>query len=220
METRRESQKQKAARRRKMIQRRRLIVAALSALLLIVAIAVLLACTSTSVNGGGDAGDGTDPSEGVGAVVHKPETSEQTEMPVGSQAVDQTDAPTEEPTEPPVFFKLTDEERTLIEQVVSAESRGEPYDGQVAVAQCILNACLKHDIRPEAALKKYHYTGARAEPTDSVREAVAAVFDRGEGVTEEPILYFYNPHLCTSTFHESQIFVIEIANHRFFKEAA
>ena len=122
-------------------------------------------------------------------------------------------------TEPAAFFALTPEQRTLIEQVVSAESRGEPYDGQVAVAQCILNACLKDDITPERAVVKYKYTSARVEPTDSVKEAVAAVFDRGEGVTDEPILYFYAPAIVHSDFHESQTFVIEIKNHRFFKEA-
>lgn len=126
----------------------------------------------------------------------------------------------EMPTEPAPFFVLTSEQRTLIEQVVSAESRGEPYDGQVAVAQCILNACLKDDITPERAIKKYKYTGARVEPTESVKEAVAAVFDRGEGVTEEPILYFYAPARVTSDWHESQDFVVEIKNHRFFKETA
>ena len=123
------------------------------------------------------------------------------------------------PTEPTAFFALTDEQRTLIEQVVSAESRGEPYDGQVAVAQCILNACLKHDIEPERAIEKYKYTTNRAEPTDSVKEAIAAVFDRGDGVTSEPIIFFYAPELVTSEFHESQDFVIEIGCHRFFKAA-
>ena len=126
--------------------------------------------------------------------------------------------PTEATTEPSEFYTLTSEQRTLIEQVVSAESRGEPYDGQVAVAQCILNACLKDNITPEQAIKKYKYTTARVEPTESVKAAVAAVFDRGEGITDEPILYFYNPALVESEFHESQILVVEIANHRFFKE--
>lgn len=122
------------------------------------------------------------------------------------------------PRTPAVFYALTSEQRMLIEQVVSAESRGEPYDGQAAVAQCILNACLKDDITPEQAIKKYKYTKARVEPTESVKEAVAAVFDRGEGITDEPIVYFYNPKLCESEFHESQVFVMEIANHKFFKE--
>lgn len=117
-----------------------------------------------------------------------------------------------------VFYALTSEQRTLIEQVVSAESRGEPYDGQAAVAQCILNACLKDDITPEQAIKKYKYTRARVEPTESVQKAVSAVFDRGDCITDEPIIYFYNPNMVTSEFHESQVFVMEIANHKFFKE--
>ena len=44
------------------------------------------------------------------------------------------------------------------------------------------------------------------------------MFDRGETVVDEPILYFYNPALVTSAFHESQIFVIEEGGHRFFAE--
>lgn len=124
----------------------------------------------------------------------------------------------EESEEPAPFFELTTEQRTLIEQVVSAEARGEPFEGQIAVAQCILNACQKDGLAPEQAIKKYKYTGARAEPTISVKEAVEAVFDRGEIITDEPIIYFYSPDRVHSEFHESQIFVTEIANHKFFKE--
>jgi len=124
----------------------------------------------------------------------------------------------DEHSAPDAFFDLTDEQRTLIEQIVSAESRGEPFEGQMAVAQCILNACRINGIAPEEAIKKYKYTSARVEPTISVREAVAAVFDRGEIITEEPILYFYAPDIVASEFHESQTFVTEIAGHRFFKE--
>lgn len=205
METRRETQKQiqqrRAARRRRRLLKYT-IPRALFALLLIAVITILIACMSTDVTGGGTGADETTAGTETSAETQSPENTEQTEG----------------PTEPAVFFELTAEERALIEQVVSAESRGEPYDGQVAVAQCILNACLKDGTRPEAVLKKYHYTTARVEPTSSVRAAVAAVFDRGEGVTDEPIIYFYNPNLCESEFHESQIFVIEIQNHRFFKE--
>ena len=122
-------------------------------------------------------------------------------------------------TQKPKHYELTEAERTLIEQVVAAECRGEPFRGQVAVAQCILNACMKDNIRPAQAISKYGYTADRATPTASVKEAVWAVFDNGEGVTDEPILYYYAPKRTSSEWHESQIFVIEIANHRFFKEA-
>lgn len=204
MERKREAtptQKRTARRRRRFLKY--IVPRTLAALILIAAVATLIACISTEVNGGDD-----EPSKETIGIT----TTEETKSP-------ETTAQTEASTEPAAFYELTAEERTLIEQVVSAESRGEPYDGQVAVAQCILNACLKDNLRPEAVLKKYHYTTARVEPTSSVRSAVAAVFDRGEGVTDEPIIYFYNPNLCESEFHESQIFVIEIQNHKFFKEA-
>lgn len=45
--------------------------------------------------------------------------------------------------EKPPRYKLTAEERDIIERVVTAEAVGEPFAGQVAVAQCILNACEK-----------------------------------------------------------------------------
>lgn len=202
METRRETEKriqQKRAARRRRRFIKYTIPRALFALLLIAVITILIACMSTNVDGGGDGNDGTTPGTETRAETQSPETTEQ--------------------TEPAVFFELTAEERTLIEQVVSAESRGEPYDGQVAVAQCILNACLKDGIRPAEAIVEYKYTKNRVEPTSSVRRAVAAVFDRGEGVTDEPIIYFYNPAIGCGDFHETQIFVIEIKNHRFFKEA-
>ena len=61
------------------------------------------------------------------------------------------------------------------------------------VAQCILNACEIDGIRPAEAVKKYVYAKARPEPSDSVKDAVEAVFDKGETVTDEPIIYFYAP---------------------------
>lgn len=132
----------------------------------------------------------------------------------------ETDNPTTgpEPTEPPARYELTPEERDLVERVVMAESGGEPFLGQMAVAQCILNACEKDGTRPEEVVVDYQYTRGRPEPSQRVRDAVAAVFDEGQTVTEEPILYFYAPAIASSEWHETQIFVMEIGGHRFFAE--
>lgn len=116
-------------------------------------------------------------------------------------------AETVEPTEPAV-----------VERVVMAEAGGESFEGQMLVAQCILNAAEKRGVDPSEAVVLYSYTKSRPDPTQRVKDAVAAVFDRGETVVDEPILYFYNPALVTSDFHESQIFVIEEGGHRFFAE--
>jgi len=84
------------------------------------------------------------------------------------------------------------------------------------VAQCILNACEIDGIRPAKVIKKYVYAKARPEPSDSVKRAVSAVFDKGETVTDEPIVYFYAPALVKSEFHESQIFCLREGGHKFF----
>lgn len=123
-----------------------------------------------------------------------------------------------EPAEPAVRYPLTDAERDVVERVVMAEAGGESFEGQMLVAQCILNAAEKRGVDPSEAVVLYSYTKSRPDPTQRVKDAVAAVFDRGETVVDEPILYFYNPALVTSDFHESQIFVIEEGGHRFFAE--
>ena len=115
-------------------------------------------------------------------------------------------------------YSLTEAERNLIERVVMAESGGESYKGQMLVAQCILNACEIDGIRPAKVIKKYVYAKARPEPSDSVKRAVSAVFDKGETVTDEPIVYFYAPKIVKSEFHESQRFVLAEGNHKFFAE--
>ena len=115
-------------------------------------------------------------------------------------------AETVKPAEPAVRYPLTDAERDVVERVVMAEAGGESFEGQMLVAQ------------PSEAVVLYSYTKSRPDPTQRVKDAVAAVFDRGETVVDEPILYFYNPALVTSDFHVSQIFVIEEGGHRFFAE--
>ncbi len=113
-------------------------------------------------------------------------------------------------------YNLADAERDLVERVVMAEAGGESYKGQMLVAQCILNACEIDCIRPAEVIRKYVYAKARPEPSESVKQAVSAVFDEGEQVTDEPIVYFYAPALVKSEFHESQIFAIEEGGHKFF----
>lgn len=116
-------------------------------------------------------------------------------------------------------YTITDEERYELASAITAEAVGEPYAGKVAVAQCILQACEDDGIRPLEALERYTYSTRRPEPTDEALAAVAAVFDFGHVATTEPIKYFYAPDLASSEWHESQVYVMTINNHKFFKEA-
>lgn len=118
------------------------------------------------------------------------------------------------------YYPLSDEDRDLVERVVTAESVGQPFEGQMAVAQCILNTAIARDETPGEVVTAPLQYASPADPgrvTESVREAVAFVFDHGRVVTEEPIRYFYAPALCESAWHESLEHVVTIADHKFFK---
>ena len=116
-------------------------------------------------------------------------------------------------------FYLSDYERAELESLVMAESGAESYEGQMGVAQCILNACEKENKQPSEIAIMYRYTKHRPSPNESVKEAVRAVFDRGEVITDAKILYFYAPALVYSAWHESQTYVLTVGGHKFFAEA-
>lgn len=128
--------------------------------------------------------------------------------------VEKNNIPVEEKTY--IRFSLSDYERSVVESLVMAEAGGECYEGQIAVAQCILNACERNNCQPSEAAIIYKYTKNRPKPSDSVKKAVYAVFNNGETVTESKILYFYAPDITYSSWHESQNYVMTIGRHRFF----
>ena len=127
-------------------------------------------------------------------------------------------APTPTPARP-ARYELTPEERDTVERVVMAEAGGEDFDGQALVAQCVLNTSEARAMRPDAVvLEKGQYATPAQEASESVKEAVAAVFDDGYTVTTEPVRFFYAPRYCYSHWHEERLdFVLEHGGHRFFK---
>lgn len=143
------------------------------------------------------------------ATVVTPRPVIETQTPIQTPAAEPTPAPR---------FELSAAERDVVERVVMAEAGGESFEGQMLVAQCIFNAAEKEGVQPSEAVVIYSYTSSRPEPTQSVKDAVVAVFDRGEVAIDAPVMYFYNPALVTSDWHESQIFVAEVGGHRFFAE--
>lgn len=130
---------------------------------------------------------------------------------------DTTTKKTSEPNRNSAFY-LSDYERRVVECMVMGESGAEPYEGQVLVAFCILNACKKDGLQPSQVRKEYEYYGWNANPSQSVKKAVSAVFDDGYKPTNEFILYFYAPNHSKGKWHETQKFVREVGGHRFFAE--
>ena len=135
------------------------------------------------------------------------------------EEIEETTDISEEAIESGPRFYLSDYERAELESLVMAESGAESYEGQMGVAQCILNACEKENKQPSEIAIMYRYTKHRPAPNESVKEAVCAVFDRGEVITDAKILYFYAPALVYSAWHESQTYVLTVGGHKFFAEA-
>ena len=131
--------------------------------------------------------------------------------------------PTPAPT-PTIVYPLSEYERWLVESIVTGESGNQPYDGKVAVASCILNSCIKDDIRPEEVQNKYGYAGwydinewenLYPDSAKEVKAAVSQVFDDGEVINFD-IQWFYNPSNGYSSFHESLNYAFTIEDHKFF----
>ena len=122
------------------------------------------------------------------------------------------------PQEPEWAFPLDDDEFITACRMVMGEAGAEPYDGMIAVAQCILAACEADGIVPSEVRTEYRYSGWKEEYSDKVERAVLEVFRDGKRVCDEEIIFFYAPKLCTSKWHETQDYVLTIGGHKFFAE--
>ena len=123
----------------------------------------------------------------------------------------------------PRFFNLTEADRKTIQYIVAGEAKGEPMEGKMAVAQCILHGMAKSGWSAERVRIEYQYSGwddelenTNPEAWAEVVEAVSRVFDDGELISDKPILYFYAPNVVSSSWHESLNHAVTIGGHRFF----
>lgn len=98
-----------------------------------------------------------------------------------------------------VIDKMTIEDWRLVEEIVAIESRGEPYIGQVAVAEVIFNRCLYPGFpyTPRDVIFDRHYCQqftstdslGTVTPTETQHRAVMqAVY--GPHILDEDVVYF------------------------------
>ena len=120
-------------------------------------------------------------------------------------------------------FYLTNYERAVVEYIVAGEAGYESYEGKWAVAQCILNGCLRNGAQPSEVKTAYKYSGWKTNlesksPEDwaEVQEVVSRVFDYGEMCVDDFILWFYAPKYSRGGWHNTQRFVTQIGGHRFY----
>lgn len=108
-------------------------------------------------------------------------------------------------------------------RVVGAEARGEPWEGKLAVCQCIQETAERTGKTPYEVVQKGYASPISHDVTDGmedVNEACLLVLLNGYKPFKEPIQYFNSTRNgFYSKWHESQDFCYEIGSHRFFKEA-
>ncbi|MFR1480353.1 MAG: spore cortex-lytic enzyme [Hydrogeniiclostridium mannosilyticum] len=109
----------------------------------------------------------------------------------------------------------------LLARIISAESRGEPYSGQVAVGAVILNR-IEHPSFPNSLAGVIYQPGAFSCLTDGgvnapvADSAYRAARDAING--QDPsggAIYYYNPDKSTNNWIFSRPVITVIGNHRF-----
>lgn len=124
------------------------------------------------------------------------------------------------------FFTITKTDIDLMAEIVFAESRGEPFDGKVAVASVILNRLYSSDfpdsisaiVYEKNAFSCINQNSDALNYTDS--EAYDAVYSALNGNDPtDGALYFYNPKTASSKWMKNtqKNSCIKIGNHVFFK---
>ncbi len=113
----------------------------------------------------------------------------------------------------------------LIARAVNGEARGEPYEGQVAVAAVILNR-VKHSSFPNSISGVIYQPGAFTAVSDGqINEPISegstvykACQDAMNGWDPtNGAIYYFNPDTATNAWIWSRPLIVQIGKHRFCK---
>lgn len=113
---------------------------------------------------------------------------------------------------------MTDEEREYCERMVMGEAGYTGYTGMALVAQCIRDTYVAGNYSSVAdVIRSNGYYGSTSiAPTETCKEVVSYIFDQGGSAVQHRIQVFYASDICTSDWHESQIYVCSYGYQRFF----
>lgn len=105
-------------------------------------------------------------------------------------------------------------------RVVGSEARGEPFEGIVAVAQCIADTAERTGMNPEEVVRQPNQYAPPMpdyifDNCETVNEACLLVFACGERVVDDDI-EFFKTLSCKSAWHDSLRYVCTIGNHQFY----
>lgn len=117
--------------------------------------------------------------------------------------------------------KLTERDMELLARLVYAEGRGEPYEGQVAIAAVVLNRVespqfpntVREVIFAPNAFSPVQDGHLSSKTNDSARKAVQDAINGAD--PSNGSLYFFNPRTATSQWIWSRPQTVKIGNHNF-----
>lgn len=112
-------------------------------------------------------------------------------------------------------------EEEILARIIYAESRGEPYDGQVAVGAVVINR-VNHpnfpDTISEVIFQKGAFSGVKTKNWQNPisRESIRAAKEALSGADPSSgAIYFYNPELATDKWIRARPVIKSIGNHLF-----
>ncbi len=117
----------------------------------------------------------------------------------------------------------TQSDKQLLARAVNGEARGEPYEGQVAVAAVILNR-VKHSSFPNTISGVIYQPGAFTAvsdgqinvPIDESSTVYKACSDALNGWDPSGgAIYYFNPDTATNSWIWSRPLIVTIGKHRF-----
>lgn len=119
-------------------------------------------------------------------------------------------------------LELSESEYDVVCYIISGEVGNLSLDSKLAVASCLYNACKLESKMPSEIRIEYKYAGWKENlefesPKDweEIEFAIERVFKHGEVISED-VLYFYNPKICNSKWHESMMYIMTIDGQRYF----
>lgn len=162
-------------------------------------------------------------------------TQKPTEQPTEESTEQPTQAQTTEPTEvqarntwlidinnpdynyTPQAISLTDADRELIATVVMHEFGDDGYEACCLQAQAFRDGMVFGQVSAETAYHSFQYDAYPLTkiPNQDCYDAVDYIF-AGNAAVPHRVLYMYTPEYCSSSWHESQNFVVEYKGIRFF----
>ena len=115
-------------------------------------------------------------------------------------------------------IKLSDKDRDLAERILMGEAGSMGYNGMAVVAQCLRDAYVMGGYSDIASVidDMGYQAPTSKKPSQTCKDVINYIFDQGSAAVQHRALVFYSSQHCSSYWHETQNFVVQIGSVRFF----